>query len=222
MLCRNICFPCRKKKACLSPKCNQEALCCNGCYDSDFPPLSVHIHRQMKRRSIKKLPETSYPQEHVTPTDSALWIALTGEEGRAGSSLVFGAEHLQNHLQNREGKRGKLIGPYVWGKSLYIMLIAHPLQLPFHTNYRNVNCKISISFPRRVQCEKLMHSMCKTRNIKEIQEHLRTLLWQNCYGSPSYMRAKQEVMTHLKIPSPVKHLLNSNSSLLVSLFVTRG
>lgn len=55
-------FPLGKKKACQSPECNQEALCCNGCYASDFPRLSVHIHRANEKEKQKKLPESSHLQ----------------------------------------------------------------------------------------------------------------------------------------------------------------
>lgn len=54
-LCRNIWFPCRNKKTCQSPECNQEALCCNGWCDSDFPLL--HSHSQADEKGVLKVPQ---------------------------------------------------------------------------------------------------------------------------------------------------------------------
>lgn len=78
-LCKNIWFPCRKrkkkKKAWQSPECNQEALCCNGWYDSDFPLL--HSCTQADEKETQKLPQPPFSSEHVTPTDSFCESAFT-------------------------------------------------------------------------------------------------------------------------------------------------
>lgn len=65
----------KKKKACQSPECNQEALCCNGWYDSDFPLL--HSCTQADEKETQKLPQTPFSSEHVTPTDSFCESAFT-------------------------------------------------------------------------------------------------------------------------------------------------
>lgn len=119
MLCKNICFYCRGKKneACQSPECNQEALCHNRWYDSNFlllPSCSEADEKEMQKNFLKT-PTHPLTGKHVTPTDSFGKAHSLGERG--GSSLVFGAERLPNHQLNGECKGSKVTGPESLGKS---------------------------------------------------------------------------------------------------------
>lgn len=164
MLCRNICFPCRRKK-----KSTSESRMQSGGFVlqrllwqwfPSSPPFTFtgKWKGEAKRNFLNPLIRKACDPSRFSFVNRTHWRARRG-----GSSLAFGAEHLQNHLQNRKGKRGKLIGPHVWGKALYIMLIAHPRQLPFRTNYGKANCEISISFPHHVRSKELMQSVCKKK-----------------------------------------------------------
>lgn len=64
MLCKNIWFPCRKKKHVRVQNAIRRPC---GCYDSDFP--LPHSYSQADEKQAQKLPHP-LPSEHVTPTDS--------------------------------------------------------------------------------------------------------------------------------------------------------
>lgn len=128
----HLLFPCRKKKKKKKKHVRvqnaiKRLLCCNGCYDSDFPLL--HSHSQAdEKESQKKTSSTPLSNMPATPADSFGSITFTGVGGR-GSSLMFGAKHLPHHQQNVKG-------PTDWPLSL--------LKSTLH----NANCtSAAITFP---------------------------------------------------------------------------
>lgn len=147
----NIWFPCWKKKpACQGPECNQGALCCNGWYDSDFPIF--HSYSQADEKETRKLPQPT-PTHPLPPLLTSMWPQpihfflgshISAEwEGEEVLSLKFNAEHLLHHQQNEGCKGANWLAPRTGGKSFYIMLIAHPPQLPLRANYKTLTARLT-------------------------------------------------------------------------------
>lgn len=151
MLCKNIWFPWRKKKACQSPECNQKALCCSGCYDSDFPLRHWHSQADEKDTNSPLLHSTHSSPRLPTPLPlckcvTRSWIIFLNRIHRVKQRKFSCALRLPYHQRNGEREGAHWLASKVWGEALYIMLIAHPPQLPFCTNYRKEKCKMSFFF----------------------------------------------------------------------------
>lgn len=103
----------KKKEACQSPECNQEALCCNGCYDSDFPLL--HSYSQADEKETQKLPQPPYSSEHVTPADSFCESHSLEWEGE--EVLLCSALSVSHIISRMENVKGQTDWPLSLGKS---------------------------------------------------------------------------------------------------------
>lgn len=101
-------FPFRSKKK--SPECNQEALCCNGWYDSDFPIFHSYSQADEKGTQQKKRNPQPPFQRACDPNWFILCIVFIRVGGR-GSSLMLGTKHLPHHQQNGECKWANWLAP---------------------------------------------------------------------------------------------------------------
>lgn len=103
-----------EKKPCQSPECNQEALCCCGCYDSDFPLL--HLYSQADEKDTWKLPQPPHlSSKHVTPTDS--FCEMLSLEWEGEEVLLCLALNISRIISRAENVEGQTDWPLSLGKS---------------------------------------------------------------------------------------------------------
>lgn len=105
-LCKNIWFPCRKKKKHVRVQNAIRRLCAAAAAITVISLFSIYIHRQMKRTRENFLP---FPPHHHASMQPQLIHFPESHSSRAGesggSSLVLGAQRLPYHQQN--GERGE-------------------------------------------------------------------------------------------------------------------
>lgn len=115
-LCKNIWFPCRKKKKKKKHVRVQNAirrLCAITAGMTVISLFSIHIHRQMKRRRKNFLNPLS--SEHVTPTDSFCESHSLEWEGE--EVLLCSALSISHIISRTENVKGQTDWPLSLGKS---------------------------------------------------------------------------------------------------------